>query len=426
MADQHGRASAVPLILVGLGFVSLGLPEGSLGVAWPSIRESFSLPLDALGFLFGSFASGYVVSSALSGRIFARVGTATALAVSCLPSGAALLGYSVSPSWPPMIVLACVLGLGAGTIDSGLNAYAAVQYGSRVLNWIHAAFGIGAALGPVLMTGAVTGGLGWQRAYAVLGLAQICLGIGYAVLGRSFAPRRSSRGIPSPGNQSTGHAPRRPRDRSSHSHPALWIGAAVFFLYVGVEATVGQWTFTLVTLGDGQPPTLAGLLISAYWGSLTVGRLLFGAIAPHIRSQTLLRACMFACLVAAAVLPIGVPVLHLFAVPLLGLLLAPIFPVLIAETPMRLGEQATPDAVGIQVAAAVLGGAAIPAFVGVLAERLGLAMIGVSCVAAAAGQLVLYEVLIRRACAPPRSARYRNTAEASSRPGASGRGTCDP
>lgn len=425
MAYQLGRARAVPLILVGLGFVSLGLPEGSLGVAWPSIRDSFSLPLDALGFLFGSFATGYVVSSALSGRVFARLGIGTALAISCLASGTSLLGYSVSSGWPTMIVLAGVLGLGAGTIDSGLNAYAAVQYGSRVLNWMHAAFGIGAAIGPVLMTGAITSGLGWQRAYALLGLAQITLGVGYAGWRNALQTHRGSRGLPSATNQPRASETTRPRP-GSRSNPALWISAAVFFLYVGVEATVGQWTFTLVTLGDGQPGTLAGLLISAYWGSLTLGRLLFGAIAPHVRSETLLRACMFTCLVAAALLPIGPPVLHLFAVPVLGLLLAPIFPVLIAETPMRLGERATPDAVGIQVAAAVLGGAAIPAFVGVLAERLGLTMIGVSCVAAAAGQLLLYEVLVRRACAPPRSARSRNIAGASSRPGASSHGTSDP
>ncbi|GAC1327109.1 MAG: MFS transporter [Chloroflexota bacterium] len=418
MAYQNGRAVAVPLILVGLGFVSLGVPEGSLGVAWPSIRASFSLPLDALGLLFGSFASGYVVSSGLSGRIFARLGIGTALSLSSLAGGASLLGYSVAPSWPTMVVLAGVLGVGAGTIDAGLNSYTAIQYSSRVLNWMHAAFGIGAAIAPVLMTSAITSGFGWQHAYAAFGVAQMCLGIGYGALRNAFATRRSLRGTPPLAGRPLASEPLDPvsseqsqtpavsaraartRDRSWRSNPSLWIAAAVFFVYVGVEATVGQWTFTLVTLGDSQPAALAGLMISAYWGSLTVGRLLFGAIAPHVRSQTLLRVSMLGCLVAAALLPLGGPVLHLLAVPVLGLLLAPIFPVLIAETPARLGEAHTADAVGIQVAAAILGGAAIPATVGVLAERVGLNMIGVCCVAAAAAQLTLYEVLVRRASVP--------------------------
>jgi len=37
------------LILAFVAFISLGLPDGLIGVAWPSMRQSFGLPLDALG-----------------------------------------------------------------------------------------------------------------------------------------------------------------------------------------------------------------------------------------------------------------------------------------------------------------------------------------------------------------------------------------
>jgi fucose permease len=64
--------SARPRLLLALAFVafiSLGLPDGLLGVAWPSMRRSFGLPLDALGSLFISTTAGYVTSSFLSGAI---------------------------------------------------------------------------------------------------------------------------------------------------------------------------------------------------------------------------------------------------------------------------------------------------------------------------------------------------------------------
>src|SRR5947207_10347579 len=109
------RRASPALLMASLGFVSLGLPEGLLGVAWPSIRASFDLPLDALGFLLATFATGYFVSSAVSGRVLSRFGIGEALAASCAITGTSLVGYSVAPSWPAMVVLGGVLGLGAGT-----------------------------------------------------------------------------------------------------------------------------------------------------------------------------------------------------------------------------------------------------------------------------------------------------------------------
>ena len=56
------RRALLLLGLAYLGFVSLGLPDGLLGVAWPSIRATFSLRLDALGVLLVSTTAGYVVT----------------------------------------------------------------------------------------------------------------------------------------------------------------------------------------------------------------------------------------------------------------------------------------------------------------------------------------------------------------------------
>ncbi len=37
------------VLLAYIAFIALGMPDGLLGVAWPSIRASFLIPLDALG-----------------------------------------------------------------------------------------------------------------------------------------------------------------------------------------------------------------------------------------------------------------------------------------------------------------------------------------------------------------------------------------
>ena len=104
------------LVLIGLAylaFVSLGLPDGLIGVAWPSIRAYFNLPLDALGSLLVMFTAGYLVSSFISGRLLSVMSVGTLLALSCIATALSLIGYAIAPAWLMIVTLAIVAGLGA-------------------------------------------------------------------------------------------------------------------------------------------------------------------------------------------------------------------------------------------------------------------------------------------------------------------------
>ena len=141
------------LLLIGftyIGFISLGLPDGLLGVAWPSIRAFFALPLDALGPLLVMFTIGYLLSSFNSGRLLSRLNVGVLLALSCLATAISLLGYALASRWGIMVAFAWLSGLGAGAIDAGLNTYAATHFSPRVVSWLHACYGIGATSGPVM------------------------------------------------------------------------------------------------------------------------------------------------------------------------------------------------------------------------------------------------------------------------------------
>jgi fucose permease len=377
--------------LASLGFVSLGLPEGMLGVAWPSIRAAFGLPLDALGVLIATFAAGYFASSAVSGRVIGRFGIGRVLSASCCLTGVCLIGYAISPSWSGMVGLGALLGAGAGTIDGGLNTYAAIAHGPRTLNWMHAAFGLGAAVGPLIMTLILTSELAWNAGYTLVGIAQLALAAGYWFTRRRFTTETKVHHAESEPRSAAGATARLIRQ------PILWFSLGLFFVYVGMEAGAGQWSFSLFTLSRDMPAALAGALVSAYWASLTLGRVLFGALVPRIPTDRLLRTCMLVCILAAALIWVNVPVVSWLALAVLGLAFAPIFPVLIAETPARLGQALAANAIGWEVAAAVVGGATLPALLGVLSAHVSLEVIGPALVLAGLVQLVLHEGLLRRA-----------------------------
>jgi fucose permease len=112
------------------------------------------------------------------------------------------------------------------------------------------------------------------------------------------------------------------------------------------------------------------------------------------------------------------PLLSFFGLALMGLVLAPVFPSLMATTPARLGQRHAANGVGLEIAAAVLGGAGVPAGVGVLAARGGLELVGPCLAILCVVLFALHEALIRRVFEPPENARSRTGAVASSQPGA--------
>jgi fucose permease len=370
--------------------VSLGLPDGLLGVAWPSIRGSFALPLDALGPLLVASTTGYVLASFTSGRLLARLGLGALLAISCAVTAASLLGYASVPRWWMMVTLGFFAGLGAGAIDAGLNSYVSSRHGARTVNLLHAFYGIGAAGGPVVMTNVMAAGLPWRVGYGVVGAAQLLLAACFAATLR-FWPAGDAREGSTP-HVSDGTASL----MSTLSLPAAWLGVGAFIVYTGLEAVAGAWTYSLLTEARAASMEIGGRAATLFWAGLMLGRLGFGLAARDASLTPWLRACIGAAGGAAMLLSANLGhTTDLAAVGTLGLACGPIFPCLIAGTPARIGERHAANQVGMQVAGAALGQALLPALVGIAAARLGLEVVGPALLAAAVLLLGVHELLRR-------------------------------
>lgn len=379
------------LLLIGLaylGFVSIGFPDGLLGVAWPSIRAFFHLPLDALGALLVMFTTGYLLSSFSSGWLLAHLNVGALLALSCLATALSLFGYALTPWWWLMAALGVLAGLGAGAIDAGLNTFAAMHFSARMVNWLHASYGIGASSGPLLMSSMLNAQYPWQWGYGLVGLGQLLLAVCFGLTQRRWpaanAAQESQIAAPVPATSS----------RRTLRLPVVWLSIAVFFVYTGLEAAAGAWSFSLFTEARGVSTMTAGTWVSVYWGSLTIGRFLAGVVVHVVSVQRLLRLCILGMALGATLLWLNLASGSSFlGLALMGLSCAPIFPSLIATTPERLGAAHTANGVGFQIAAAVLGQSILPSLVGLLARHHSLEVVGPALLSGALVLLVLYEML---------------------------------
>lgn len=373
-----------------LAFISLGLPDGLLGVSWPSMRRDFGVPLDALGLLAAFSTAGYLTASFLSGRIVRVLPLGTVLALSTLAAAVSLLGFALTPFWPLLLALGFLAGLGGGAIDAGLNAYGAAHFSARTLNWLHAFFGVGTTLGPLIVTGVLNSGNIWRWSYVVVGSVQLLLALTFFMTRQRWADAGQS------GEEAHAAPVPAARTRDTLRRPVVWLGMLTFFLYTGVEFATAQWSYSLLTLGRDVPATTAGLYVSLYWGSLMVGRILFGSVANRVPLIQTLRLCLMTSVVGALLLWLEpTPALSVVGLMLIGFAFAPIFASLISLTPGRVGTAHANSAIGFQIAAAGLGGAALTALIGVLTRAAGLEVIGLCLVTAAVLLLLCYEAFVR-------------------------------
>jgi len=373
------------LVIAYIGFISLGLPDPVTGVAWPRLREWFQLPQVAFSSISVALGTGYFLSSFFAGQLTQRLGIGLLLTLSSLLVALAMFGNATAPWFA--FFLACIFcwGLGSGAIDAGLNHYAASHFSSVHMNWLHACYSLGATLGPFLMTAAIAYADSWRLGYAIVGFLVFALMLVFAVTLPWWDGGGTKKEITHESPVSMADTLRR---------PLVWLQVATFALYTGLEFMVGGWTYTLLIESRGVEPTLAGVLVGVYFGSIGAGRVVLGGLTNWIGVDHMLRGCTIAAVAGTLLFAFSRMPVSIAGLVLLGLGLAPIFPGLMSRTPARLGANHAVHAVGFQVSAATIGGAAMPAFAGVLAQYANLEAIALFSVGLAVAILLLHETLL--------------------------------
>jgi fucose permease len=358
-------------------FVALGLPAGMLGTAWPAVRHSFGAPLSDLGLVLIVSTVGGVSSSAVAGAVLGRLGLARTVILAAAIGALGGLGLVLAPGLWVFVIAGAALGVTSGLLDSAINVAVALSGRNRLLNMVHGCYGVGTAIGPLVVTAALLAG-SWRPAYASVILAQAVLIIGWWSIGR-----RQASGAAAPSEVATPVAATPPQgETGGRAGPGprvgvVALGLAVFMVYTGVETCAGQWepSFDRGLLHMGAGAT--GLATFGFWGALTVVR--FALALPHhppSPAAVVRWGCALSVVAAAMVWWRPAPVVALLGFVAMGAALAGVFPALVALTPSRVGERRAHHIIGWQIAAASIGGSVISALFGVVFQRYGLHMLG--------------------------------------------------
>jgi fucose permease len=379
-------------VLACLAYLIVALPASALGLVWPPMRASFHQPVGALGLLLTCGVVASVVSSAWSGRLLSRRGDAAGLLVGfgTALSALALVVEATAPSFWVVAVGFALFGLGSGAIDAALNVYAAGHFGARQINWMHASYGLGATVGPLLATAALGGGLGWRWTYATMAVPVAALAVVLTLTRHRW------------------QAPTRPRDSESPAQPpvsarkrksvmtAVLGGLAFTAVEAGIESGVGIWGYIFLVSGRGLSHDIAGVSVSAYWATMLAGRAVLGPVAERVGPPRVLGVAIAGVAAGAALMTVPGPAfLAVIGMTALGLAAAPVFPLFTLTTPKRLDTGGTTQAISLQVAASAAGSAALPTGIGLLIEAASASALAPALLALSLTMCGLYWLLSR-------------------------------
>ena len=347
------------IAIIYLSFISLGLPDGLLGAAWPTMYPQMGVEVSYAGAVSMTIALGTIASSLLSDRLTWWFGAGKVTAVSVAMTACALFGFSTCTEYWMLLLWAVPYGLGAGGVDASLNNYVALHYSSRHMCWLHCMWGVGASTGPYIMGWVLSGGNHWSGGYRIVGALQILL---TAVLFLTLDLWK---------NRQTEAENAQPVPmKQVFFIPGAREILVTFFCYCGLEQTAGLWASSYLTLSRGVERSTAAFFAGLFFLGMTLGRAVNGFLTVKFDDKTLIRmgAAVIGLGVAAMALPGN---LALAGLLLVGLGCAPIYPCIIHSTPANFGPERSQALIGVQMASAYVGTLLLPPLFGLIANHIG-------------------------------------------------------
>lgn len=378
-----------PVALSFATFILVGLSSGVGGVLLPAQIDDYGLDKATIGTQFFAFSAGFMLAGSTAGPLIHRFGIRASLLLGGGAFLVAALCTAVRPPFAAFLAAQVVAGYGTGILESLLNAYLAGLPGATtLLNRLHAFFGVGALLGPLLATWILTF-LPWTAVWLVLGLICLPLLIGFRLtLPAREAPSRAGEHGQGPGLLA-----------AAARQPAVLLGAVFLAVYVGLEISVGNWGYTFLVDGRGQEALLAGYTVSGYWLGLTLGRFVISPVATRLGMSA--TGMTFVCLAGITLSTIVAwlapgPAVAGVSFVLLGFWLGPVFPTTMAIAPRLTVARLVPTAIGLLNGVSVVGGAVFPWLAGAIAQGIGVWTLPPFALALALLQVVIWWLMAGR------------------------------
>ena len=335
------------LVVIYIVFISLGLPDSLFGAAWPVVHKDFGIQ-ESFASLYG-IITGVCVGgvSFIAGKVIRKFGTALVTFVSTLLTVIGLFIMSFAPNIVVMMFGAVVLGYGAGVIDTALNNYVSLHYKAQHMNWLHAFWGVGVTISPLIMSFFLTGETGsWRNGYRIIALLQLSIAGVIAISLKKWRTIKESE-IEEETSSKNGKGIIEILKMKGVFTSLLSQG-----LYCSMEFLLGTWGASFLVHIHSLQPDEAAKWISLYFCGITIGRIISGFISMKASDNTMIRMGIAVSFIGIIILLLPLGRFSLCGLLLIGVGFGPIFPSILHSVPERFGKEYSADITGFHMGGA--------------------------------------------------------------------------
>lgn len=350
------------ITVIYLSFISLGLPDAVLGSSWNIIAKEFNTSISNMGILTIIISAGTIISSLNSDLLIKKLGVHKITSISIFITAISMLGFALSPSFLVLCLWAIPYGLGAGNVDAALNNYVAINFESKHMSWLHCMWGIGATLGPYIMSIALINNLDFRGGYIILFLIQIILATIILVSYPVWKIKNNEQLY----KENKKHLK---LNEVLKIKGVLQIGIT-FFFFCSIEQTTGLWASNYLIFIKNVSPEIATGFTSLFYLGITIGRGINGFFAMKFSNTQMIRFGSIVMLLGVFILFIpSNEIITYIGLAMIGLGSSPIYPSIIHSIPIMFGVDKSQSITGVQMASAYTGTLVMPALFGIIGNE---------------------------------------------------------
>ena len=335
------------LVVIYVVFISLGLPDSMFGAAWPVVHTEFNIPESFASFygIITGVCSGGV--SFLSGVVIRKFGTPKVTFVSILLTALGLLGISFSPNIIVMMIFTVIMSYGAGAIDTGLNNYISLHFKARHMSWLHAFWGLGVTISPLILSFVLDNGSSWRNSYRIISLMQfsIALIVGLYLKKWINFDKKQTKDFDVSEEKSN-------EKLNIFQTKGLVTSILSQGFYCSMEFLIGTWGASYLVNVYGSDPANAARWISLYFCGIMLGRLVSGFVSIKMSDKSLIRCSIIISFIGLLVLALPVGEIASAGLLFIGFGFGPIFPSILHSVPDRFGKKFSADITGFHMGGA--------------------------------------------------------------------------
>ena len=355
------------LIVIYLIFISLGLPDSFIGSCWPTISEYFKISRDFQG-IFSLIVSFFTIASSfLTIKLtkYLKNYGVIAISIGLTISGLIIIGFS--DNYYLLLLAAIPLGFGGGAIDSILNSYVSLHYKAIHLNFLHAFWGIGAFISPLIIGSFIVDPRGFKDAAFVLSIIQttiLIITLSTLVL---WVKVDKIYNIDSRNTTNSENNKENIGFFNTFKLRGVLFACITFFSYIAIESLAYSWFTSLCVFGMNIDNDIASKYLSLFYIAISLGRVISGLLSIKIKDKNLIR-------IGEGILLIGIILLTFkfnfvfmpIALFIIGLGCGPIYPSIVHSTVDKFTSKYSSAVMSIQIGFAYMANISVAPLFGIL------------------------------------------------------------